>query len=110
MNIEISVLTKVIIEGIDNNEDLLDPNYDGYKITISKNNLIELYKSHRPKEITNKIKYILDELSVDKRNTIFAYDIENALNAELEKYEANPEEYKDREEFVTLIQFLKNNI
>ena len=107
MNIEISVLTRATLEGM-NSEDLLNPDYVTYSFKISKNDLINDYESYSDNERTTQIKNLLDNHLVgDKRNISFAIDLEHALNTELENYKANPEEYKDREEFVVIMQLPK---
>ena len=107
MNIELDALTKTTVDHV-NSLTILDHNYISCKLSISKNDLISEYESYSRTEVTNKIKSMLDDSLIrDKRNVIFAKDLEHALNTELEAYKSNPEEYKDREEFVVIMQLPK---
>lgn len=108
MNIKISVLVRAdlaTINGI-SKEELLDPNYNTYRFAILKNELVN--ESYNRTEIINKIKNKLDTYLVgDKRNSLFATDVEYALNTELENYKANPERYRHTKELIVISRFPK---
>ena len=107
MNIELDALTKTTVDHV-NSLTILDHNYISCKLSISKNDLISEYESYSRTEVTNKIKSMLDDSLIrDKRNVIFAKDLEHALNTELEAYKSNPEKYKYREKFLITMVFPK---